>query len=123
MRRREFLMTAATLVPAALAGIPALAAIYDPVGPVASIAAYALRFAVHQFAAACVLDGDCRDQHRRGGDHPGLGDRVPKLSLERRRPVVPHSLPPRKGAGQPDGQRAVRSQQKRAQKRKLRELP
>jgi hypothetical protein len=35
-----------------------------------------------------------RDQHRRGGDHPGLDDRVPKLSFKRRRPVVLNYLTP-----------------------------
>jgi hypothetical protein len=40
-----------------------------------------------------------------------------QLALEIGRSVVPHSLSPRKGAGPPDGQRALRSQQKRAQKR------
>jgi hypothetical protein len=39
-----------------LAGVPAFAAIYDPVGPVPPVAAHGLRFAVHQLAAACMFD-------------------------------------------------------------------
>ena len=94
----------------------------DPVSPVAPIAAHVLRFAVHQFAAACVLDGGYRDQQP-GGDHPDLDGHAPELALKLRRSVVPHSLPPRKGAGPPHGQRALRSQQKNGAKKEAAGTP
>ncbi len=63
-----------------LAGVPAFAAIYDPVGPVPPVAAHGLRFAVYQLAAACMFDQYRRDQHRhRHGRDPGLDDLAPKV--------------------------------------------
>ncbi len=46
-----------------------------------------------------------------------------QLALEIGRPIVPHSLSPRKGAGPPDGQRALRSQQKNGAKKEAAGTP